>query len=535
MSIDPVPVKYCRLRQTHPDLDLGYLAEIRALYRGGRALLHNREVLRRVFPQHIGEEDQVYEERCKRAFYVGHMSTIVDHIVAGLATDPIKMDVPKGADDYYRALADDVSAPGGRRMTLASMLKNTATDALLLERAWTLVDLPQEAPNPPASELEQRQSQSIDPYFVPVPTECVIDWRADDDGSLAWVMVHTTTRTRESISDDRSLVVEEYTAYGPENWVTWRVAYDAEGHGERKRPADDDMIAPWAAGAHSFGRVPLVEMRVPSGLWAGDKLESLAREHMNKICALSWAEIKSLFQQLYEFLAPEMGGDAMTLNEHQADVHRAVRQKRGPGRVQTRGDQDKAMYIGPSTDSFTHALESTKRIAESMYRVLFQMALAEDNSGAVIRRSADSKKLDHTATNVVLQSLGELLRLHAEALYELAACGRGDVDAAGCSMVAANAGGYKHFDPAAVADSIEEALGVDTLSLPSPTFQRLYKFNLAKQLLGEAATEADLSAIRREIEANISAEEMEPVARGVAVDEPEDDDTDEEQDDEQAA
>lgn len=495
--------------------------EVRALYEGGAKLLRNDAILEHLFPRHLGEHQKVYEERKKRAYYVAHLSTIVDHVTAGLATDPVKVSAePAATDPFYADLVADVSPPGGMVCPLNKLMHRQATTALLHQRAWTLVDLPSMPPNySPQSEAEQVAAGALDAYFVAMPPECVLDWRADQDGRLYWLMTAKVECVRESPYDSRDRMVETYTAYTDENWVQWEVSYRKDATGDDGRPGENKLIAPKATGKHSFGAVPAVMLEVPPGLCAGDKLSSLAREHFNKRCALSWAEYKSLYSQLYEFLASEWDG-GMTLNEHQADPNRATRGRRGPGYVQERGKDDRAEYVGPDTAAFSHALASSQQTADDMYRVLYQLALAQDTSGAMIRRSADSKKLDGTATMVVLTALGEHLRHHVEALFRLAAAGRKDPERLW------KASGYENFDPVALQQSLEEAIGLEGISIPSPTFQRVYKRNLAKQVLGDTATPEEIAAIARELEQNITGDMYAMPALMSAAREKADDDAD---------
>lgn len=163
MANHKLAVPYGTLRQTHPDVEREGLGEIRALYEGGRALLRST-MTERLFPAHLGEHTKVYAERRKRAFYVNHLSTIVDHIIAGLATDPLRMSAEPDPEPYYEALARDVSPRGGQRMPLSELLQKQATDALLYRRAWTLVDLPSPlAGEQPRTERDRHSARDVRP------------------------------------------------------------------------------------------------------------------------------------------------------------------------------------------------------------------------------------------------------------------------------------------------------------------------------------------------------------------------------------
>jgi len=86
-----VEIEYRLLKKRHVDCDIEYWNEIRALYEGGKALLRNPEIFNKIFPRHADEPDKIWQERKRRAFYVNHLSTVIDLIVAGLACDEVVM------------------------------------------------------------------------------------------------------------------------------------------------------------------------------------------------------------------------------------------------------------------------------------------------------------------------------------------------------------------------------------------------------------------------------------------------------------
>jgi hypothetical protein len=79
-----------RLTTKHAEHDLEYWRDIRALCKSGKELLRKREVFDRVSPgMPRAGGDLAGAER--RAFYVNHLATVIDTIVAGLACDEIVM------------------------------------------------------------------------------------------------------------------------------------------------------------------------------------------------------------------------------------------------------------------------------------------------------------------------------------------------------------------------------------------------------------------------------------------------------------
>lgn len=520
-------LKYKQLRALHPDYkDLcGYWAELRALYEGGKALLRNPEILERLFPQHSGETPESYTERKRRAYYVAHFGSLIDFVVCGLSTDPLRM-IPPGKDEqdeskldeFWKAYLDDCSPPLGEKQPFGDLMRELARTGLVLGRYAALVDLPS-APEGyvPASEADQLREGLLDAYSVQLAPEAILNWSGTQDGVMRWVMVHGCERVQGHPADP-VLKRETYTLYTPEYWTRWVVEYDEDQTraSAKKKPQDDDDIGPAASAGHSFGAVPVVYRVLKPALWMGNKLHSLAVEHLNKACGLAWAEYKALYQQLYEFLGPEIPGIDTPVATVQMDPSRAVRQRRGIGTVQIRGQDDDAKYVGPETAGNEQAEVRIEALRKDMYRVTHQMALESDVSGAMLRRAEGSKKQDGVATKVVLGALGDTIRDGAEEVIDRAACGRGDIKAGGPGWTAA---GMEKFDSVEISDAIEQAAVMETVPIPSATYQVERKFRLAKQDLGDAATPEMLTKIRTELEGALTQDQLQAagdVAAGLA-------------------
>lgn len=477
------------LEQKHPEYDAEYWTLCRALYEGGRKLLNDNDLMRACFPQHMHEAQNVYEERKKRAFYIPYAAQIIDYIIAGLMGSPVECMSEDGGntDDYYEELFKDVSPHGGRRQTFNALLREQMLMALLCRRAWTQIDFPI-APGDDlvTSAAQQEAIGATDAYAIQIDPTSVYDWEEDDSGELLWCMVCKDTAKRRSILDSRDSITRTYTIYTRTSWSRYEITFD------RKRPPNAKTPVTLAQeGVHSFGRVPLLRLELPPGLWAMNKLECLAREHFNKRCALAWAEYKTLFQQLYEFESPP---DPLTMGPAIAqDDNRAVNQVRGIGYIQTRYAGDRAEYVGPDSTPFKTALESIKDLRDEMHRVTHQMALTFDNSAAALQRSGESKAQDRASNTVVLKGLGQLLREYALEIIESISVGRGDSYEWTCS-------GLNHFEEASLTDLITEAEALENIEIPSPTFQRRHKYMLAKMKLGDEASDEDLKAIEEELE-----------------------------------
>lgn len=501
-------IPYKLLQKRHDECDVEYWREIRALYEGGKALLRNPEVFEKLFPRHAGEPLKIYEERKRRAYYVNHLATVIDQLVAGLACDELKMIPPGGTsatpDAFYSAYLADCSKPGGDRQSFMDLMLDQAKTALLLGRCWTIDDLPvAPADETLDSEAAQRKAGLLNVYSAAIPPECVLDWDEGGDGKLAWVKTCFTTRRQLDPFSAKVTTREEYTFYFPDRWARWVVEY-IEGSEDKKQPQQEDLVTAAAAAEHSFGRVPVIRLVLPPGVWAGNKIHSLAVEYLNKSCGLSWAEYRSLFAQLYEFLGTEVAGVDSPINEHQSNPNRAEG-PRGVGYVQVRGQDDSAEYVSPPADAFAHSAESIKRLEEAMFRITYQIALAEDNSGAVIRRSAESKQLDHAVTKVAVQAIGKRINGHACLVVDTAAVGRGDLKPGESGWTAT---GFEGYEAADVGTLIDQSVSLEAVSVPSATYQRARKLRLAKADLGQDATPEMVASIEEELKQAITQDQL---------------------------
>ena len=516
-ATSPAALQYRQLTERHPQYDLEYWTELRALYEGGKRLLRDPGLFQRLFHKHEGESESSYQERTRRAFYVNHLAAVIDFTVAGLAQDkpvPVPPSATDGEpvelDDFYGDFVSDVTPAGARAQTFAALLLEGLRTASLLGRAYILCDM---APAARAfdSLADQQEAGALDVYACELAPESIVDWEIDGDGSFKWALHHKVEQRRDQITDDRkALTRHTYTLYTPTAWAR----YVVDIRKDQQEPSPEFVVEPESVGRHSFGRVPIVRVEMPPGLWAGNKVFSLAVEYLNKSCGLSWAEYRSLYQQLYEFLAPEHPGVDTPIAANQQDPHRAKRNKRGPGYVQVRGDQDKAMFVGPDTSGFTHGLASLSQIRDDIYRVTYQMALGQDTNGATIRRAAESKERDAVATEIVLGAMGEIVRDAGRQTMDLVATGRREETGWTCT-------GLARFDVQDIDSLIAQSVALESISIPSATFQVLHKTQVAVARLGDAATPDVTKKITDELTGVITQDQfsMVPQATGIAEDE----------------
>ena len=482
-------IKRSVLDTKHLDYKGDYVARLRTLYEGGEALLQNPAMMKEVFPRHRQEPMAVYKERCKRAIYITYAAMNVDFIVASLSADPIMMGLSGQEDipDWYSKFADDVSAPGGDKLSLSSLARGQALEMLISRTAWTRVDMPK--PGEFKSLGDQVRAGNLDAYSVPLQAEVVTNWKEAATGQLEWVVLYDCDQPQDKWDSPRDTIVDTWTVWTPDGWAKYQAKR------KLKDKVDPDAMVPMQdSGDHAFERVPLVKTSVPKGLWAMDTLESPAREYLNKRSALAWSEFLCLLPDLYEFKGPEETQEPTS--ETQQDSGRTTNQQRGPGFVQNRGHQDKAEWIGPSPEPFKETRQSLAELRDDMGRVMHMMALSINQNATALGRSAASKHEDRATTNVVLTALGQYVREHMVGVYDMVSRGRNDKMLVG-NWKAEGAAEFESDSGDAILDRFAKLM---LNPVHSKTFNADAELDVAKSWYGDRGTDQEkLDKIEAEI------------------------------------
>ena len=501
------PIKLKTLKQVNPRFDLAKLRKLHALYKGGCHLLEDASVMNTVFPKYSHEQDATYAERKRRAFYENVFASVINQQSAGLAQDPVRYQHEDGEeplDGYWTELLKSALSPKLPIRSFDQVLRDWMVEALVCEFSWIQADLPDaDDEEPPTSLAEQEEIGGLRAYLCQWSTESVLDWEYDDDGVLLWVKTCKGTRKALRADQPRDTLVTCWTIWDAEGWTT----YEVETSPTKQVPNDEADISPKDTGTHSFGRVPWVMLDVcgrqgrPS-LHIGDMLESLCRAHFNLANGEMFTLTQCNFQQLYEFLGPEVAGVDTPISDNQNDPHRANRTARAPGAVHVRGKDDRAEFVAPQMGGAAAAKQAVDDLRDAIYRVTQQMALSQDTSGAMLKRSADSKKQDAVAQEIVLGAIGKLLLSAAREVVELLCAGRQDESDPPELL------GYESFDVDDVGQLVDESAVIEQITIPSATFQREHKYRLACGILGDATSEEVRLAIREELEQAITQDQI---------------------------
>lgn len=503
----PKEIKYKTLKERHVEYMADFWARCRALYAGGPKLLENKDLLKKIMPMHGKEDLQIYQERQLRAFYIPYAGSIIDKLVAELMSKPITFeleettasksdggvagssDTEEGEDTslppYYADLIKNCGRPGGVKQSLNQFSRDQMFTALQCRTAWALVDMPKQPQGGYANRQEQEKAGGLNAYICAIEPECVVDWEDAEDGELEWVLIQDQICKRPGIDGDRNNVTLRWRYFTKDAWAVYELQYDKTK--KSTGPSDADVAKLVDEGTHSFGKCPVRRMQLPEGLWAMGKLEAMARAHMNQRCALSWGQLKALFPVPVLYAQAPVANDPVS-----EDMGRAM-QTHGPGYIRVLAEKDRLEYFSPDVAPYEAAANDLACLRDEMHRVLHSMAQSVDNSGAALQRSADSKSIDQAAAAVILRALGVFLREHLEELLGLIATGRKDNQAF-------SAKGADNFDDVTLSQLVLDAVGLETVTIPSAHFQKKFKLKLAKLALGADATEDDLETIKEELE-----------------------------------
>ncbi len=502
-------MKYALLAQQHPEYAPKLWREYSLLYHGGHRL---RGAAAEFLPRMPGELDERYRQRMQLAAYVNHLNAIVGYFLSNLftqeltvraavdANDPTTEGAPPIDDGFYSLFARDIDRRGS---TLSQLLRETLTSALIRKRGLVGVDLPAAPAAPVSSLADEDKLGARRAYAFTIPLEQLIDWEKDDDGRFTLAVLHRTVCERRGLGGSRATYVEEFKCWergdaGNARWQLFRtppIPVD-----DKPNPEADVPLA--AEGATSFRQIPIIELQAPSGLWVGDLIGGLAREHFQRRSALNSAEADSLCAIPFAKLGSEMTAPGEALP---AEVQQNPNRGRDPvGEFKGRGwtvigAGDDLGFAEPSGRAYEIVDKQLDKLVDEMLRVTRQMAASVTATSTSLGRSGVSKQEDRHATEIVLGELGSAVRECAKRLYTIVSEARGE------NVVWTPHGldKYELIDREAL---LEEADGLDLVAIPSPTFHKHHKVKLALALLGNVPPDTQ-DAIQKEIEDGVDEQE----------------------------
>ena len=316
-------------------------------------------------------------------------------------------------------------------------------------------------------------------------------------------MIYTTGVDQKSPTDVRGGMIHHCFKVwtlepgGTAVWDTYEIDEDPS------RPLEDKVTVPRTnGGPTSFTQIPIIKVEIRDGLWIGNKVGPLAKEHFIRRSILVEAENKSMMAVPWIKRGPEMSGIGEALpSTTQQDPNRGshpVRRFQNQGWVALGADDDIG-FAEPEGKAYAHVARELDALKDEMHRVVHQMAASVSNKAGSVARSGDSKKQDRAAESIVLGQFGKDVREFAKRIYAMVSKARGE-------SVVWVARGLDKFTSDDRAVLIVEAVQVDLVNIPSVTFKKEYKIRLASSLTPNL-TAATQDQIRIEIEKGVDEAE----------------------------
>ncbi len=522
-------MKFGTLSQKHPEYNRGLWDLMDALYEGGESI--TPEIRHRLLPRGVNENPLLHDVRCDSAAYINYMGEIVDFFAAAVFRKTLSVhtgDDKKKVEPeaVYQDFFEDADGRGGR---LEDVLKSALTQALVTKRAYIGIDLPRPSAGAEVNSLADEERLGLDePNAFEIKPAELIDWREGDDGFFEWAILHRQIRERKTPEDSIDRVTFQ--------WKIWRmvdmledesgdfdildepvagfqvfervVELDSRGR-PREKLSDHEEIPMVDAGITSFKQVPIVKVELSAGLWAGNKLYQMAKEHFSRRTKLVFNQGRSISAIPWVKLGPEIAAPrGMVPSEAQSNPNRGVDPKsqyEAKGYLLLGADDDVG-YVEPEGGAFEIENKQVRELVDEMFRVVHLMAHSVSSTSNSVGRSGISKMEDRSATEIVLEAFGDTVSKSAVRVYDVISAAR-DED---LFWSADGMTDYKTTDRKLL---LEEATSVASVGIKSVTFDAMYQHKLALAMLDNLSPEVE-AKIRAELES--SAKDAEDKAKKLA-------------------
>lgn len=488
---------YGDLKQRNPTYSAARWRELDDLYAGGYQILDR---IGDYLPRLAREHEEQWRDRKDSVAYISYLGQIVDYFASQLFSQELTMQhaadasgpTPGGPADpeYYGPFQHDADRCGH---SLSWVLRQAFISALVKKRAIIGVDFPRVESGDIATRADEDALGANRAYLYPIPIEQLIDWEKDEHGRYAWAILHRDYVRRDSPEARRDLVRHEFKIWRANNgdvrFQTYRLDLPAN-----EKPEDSRDVPLVDEGVTSFPRIPLIDIEISAGLWVGNKIGPLAKEHLQRRSTLISSENRSLITIPVVYLGSEYGSE----NEPAAMAQQNPNRGRDPqGQFESKGFMvlgkgDKLAFEAPDGRAFDIADRQLSELRTEMFRIVERMAASVDNSAASTRRSGDSKKQDRAPEAVVLGAMGATVRDAAMRVFSLISESRGET-------IIWTPHGLDSFDTTDRDALIKEAVAMQTIDIPSPTWRKSYATQVAFQLTPNLPPDTQV-VIRQEIE-----------------------------------
>ncbi len=457
------------LNAENPSYDGPAIAAHRALYEGGALW---RTMVGTWFPKNEVEPPKQYAERKQLSGYTNHSGGLLDRIVAALFSESITVDGVEG--EGVEAILKNTD---GKGTPWIRWWRSRLADALIGQRAWIWVNLPARDPDKPIENRKQEEeSGALDAFLVGLQPEQVIDWIDDAKGSLTGLMIKGVSSTREGPEDPR-LPVYRWTWIDAKEIRRWE--WKPPENDPSREPSDQDEVDELDPIVHNFGRIPIVRLELPAGLYAMNKLHDPAVKLLRARNDLSWALHRAANALLVLF--SKWGDEEVQL---------------GHGYFLKMGPDDRAEYVEPGGSNFELMAKDVRDLRDDLFRVVDQLAAAADSSGNKQAQSGESKRQDWRALDLILTAYADMTRAAMREVLAIVVKVRGEGDP---NDVVVN--GLDSWNLEDLTEFLANALAGEVL-VPSVTYKKAIAIRTAERILSDEVDEDTLKKIREEIEAH---------------------------------
>jgi len=434
----------------------------RDLYSGGEELRTHAE---RYLIRRHREPGEVYAERLSRVFYENYAGSIIDWYTATLfRREPVVLlEGPNdGARRFLGAFLGDSDLRG---TNLNEFMRARFVEALIYGTSHIVVDFPRRSETA-GSRAEEDAEGASRAYLAGFTPDELTNWNYDDYGNYEWVVLRTSALKKASPEDPEWRLETTWVYFDKETFRTYRHSEAAPG----------GMPLPWTgpsgpvelidAGRHGLaklGRVPLVDLRVPEGLWLMNKAGLLQLEHFNKSNALSWALTMGLY--------------AMPVIYSEREWSQMV----GESYYIQLGPQDKFGWTEPDGKVYQIAADNLGRLQEEIYRVCYLSQAGGSLSGNG-QQSGLSKQRDFAITQEVLRAYGDAVKETLKRVLNAVNDARED----GLTI---DVSGMDEFDIGDFSTEVADAKALLELGISSPTLRKQVFLKLAFKYLCDSRQE----------------------------------------------
>ena len=469
------------LQERHPSCLAEDFERFSALYEGGTAF---RKLIQKFLPPNPMEEKAYYDARSREAPYTSYVGPIIDAFAAQLFASPFHVRTMQDEetsipDPFYAGLREDVDMNG---TDLVAFMKKAFITSLVKGSAWWLAEMPDDEGIPAETRADWEERGLNRVRLCHLEPDQVINWECNDYGALEFVTTYSECYRQRDPRVARTEVTRTWKIYDDKSVETFQIVYDPKKR--RLKPKDD--IPSLGKVDHRFSRIPIVQMRLPVGLWLMNRASDAQIEHFRLSAALSWAGKRTCYP-IAIFKTNESG----------------ARPEQGSGFMQRIAREDTIEWIAPPSDS----LEIIKGMVFSqmteIHRVTHQMAQSVDNSSAALGRSGESKVQDNLATEICLHAYAEIVRAAIESTFELVSDGRGEFD------VKFSIEGMNKFSLNDVTTTIKNMKTSGATPIIPKTLLKELSMKLADLLLPDASQQVK-DTIREEIEEEAEKPKPEP-------------------------